>query len=221
MSKSISEAVRAGQAFYSKRNLRIYDLGVLGLSNSWIWRCPTQQLLNHFNQFVSANHLDIGVGSGFYLDRCRFPSPNPRLALMDLNPQALDYAALRNRRYQPKKYVRNVLEPISWEEEKFDSVSLNYLLHCVPGSIESKAVIFDHVLELMHPGAVCFGSTLLQHGVHRNWAAQRLMGFYNQKGIFANTADSLEGFEREFFSRFKRPTLKTIGCAVVFAGYKA
>lgn len=219
--QNLKEDVRAGQAFYTKRNLLLYDVGVLGLSNSWIWRCPTHKLLKMFNDNITANHLDVGVGTGYYLDHCQFPKFPLRLALMDLNGEALTFASTRVRRYKPKTYVRNVLEPIPFEDPCFDSVSVNYLLHCVPGTTKTKAVIFDHLKALMNPGAICFGSTLLQGGVARSWGARQLMSFYNDRGIFANTADDLSEFEDEFRQRFERVEFKVLGCAVLFKGYKS
>jgi hypothetical protein len=187
--------VAAGQAVYSRRLLNAYDLIVLGVSNRFIWRCPTPKLLAHYNRHVSANHLDVGVGTGYFLDRCTFPSPSPRIALMDLNPNSLDFAAKRIARYSPETYIRNVLEPIDDPPAAFDSVGVNYLL----------------------PGAVIFGATLLQGGVRRNWAAKRLMKFYNAKGIFTNTQDDLAGLDRELRRRFRNVTIEPIGSAATFA----
>lgn len=39
------EQVRAGQAVYSRRVLALYDWFVLGISNRFVWKCPTPQLL--------------------------------------------------------------------------------------------------------------------------------------------------------------------------------
>jgi 2-polyprenyl-3-methyl-5-hydroxy-6-metoxy-1,4-benzoquinol methylase len=197
--------------------LRAYDFVVLGLSNSLIWRCSTGRLLEHYDRHVSANHLDVGVGTGYFLDHCRFPSPSPRLALMDLNPAALDFAAARIVRYAPETYLRNVLEPIAFDQRPFDSVGVNYLLHCLPGAMGEKAVVFDHLKPLMSPGAVVFGSTLLQGGVARGFAAKRLMAFYNGKGVFSNEQDDLEGLRRALSSRFQNVSIEIVGCAAVFS----
>ena len=213
-----AEQVEAGQAVYSKRTLIIYDWWVLGVSNRFIWKCPTPQLEGHYNQHLTANHLDVGVGTGYFLDRCRFPSASPRVALMDMNPQALAFAAQRIARYKPETYRRNVLEPISIDAGRFDSVGVNYLLHCLPGSIESKAVVFDHLKALMNPNAVIFGSTLLQGGVQRSGAAKRLMGLYNRKGIFSNERDHLEGLEDALARRFRDVTVRVVGCGALFSG---
>jgi ubiquinone/menaquinone biosynthesis C-methylase UbiE len=145
MTNVTAEQVEAGQAVYTKRTLALYDFVVLGVSNRFLWECPTQRLQEHYNKHVTANHLDVGVGTGYFIDRCRFPSPTPRIALMDLNVDTLKFASQRIARYKPETYRRNVLDPISLETIKFDSVGINYLLHCVPGSIESKVVTFDHL----------------------------------------------------------------------------
>lgn len=210
--------VEAGQAVYSKRTLAAYDFVVLGLSNRFVWKCPTQGLEEHYNRHVTANHLDVGVGTGYFLDRCRFPSPTPRVALMDLNSDVLAFASQRIARYKPETYRRNVLEPISIDTERFDSVGTNYLLHCIPGSIESKSVAFDHLKALMKPNAVLFGSTLLQGGVPRSWFAKRLMDAYNKKGIFSNEHDDLEGLKRALTRRFREVSVQVVGCAALFSG---
>jgi 2-polyprenyl-3-methyl-5-hydroxy-6-metoxy-1,4-benzoquinol methylase len=213
-----AEQVAAGQAVYTKRMLGAYDLLVLGFSNSLIWKCPTQRLVEHYNRHVTANHLDVGLGTGYFLDRCKFPSPTPRVALMDLNRNSLDFAAQRIARYKPETYLRNVLEPISMDAPKFDSVGINYLLHCLPGSIDSKVVAFDHLKKLMNPGAVIFGSTLLQGGVARSWLAKRLMDFYNGKGIFSNENDDLDGLKRALGQRVRSVSVEIVGCVAVFSG---
>ena len=212
-----TERVSAGQAAYTKRTLAAYDLVVLTISNRLIWKCPTRRLLRHYDQHVTANHLDVGVGTGYFLDRCQFP-PDPRVALMDLNPDALEFASRRIARYKPETYRRNVLEPIASSEKKFDSIGMSYLLHCLPGSIESKAVAFDHLVALASPNAVVFGSTLLQGGVTRNWMARALMGAYNKKGFFSNRGDDLQGLERALNERLRDVHVEPIGCAALFSG---
>lgn len=220
--KVTGEQIEAGQAVYTKRTLALYDFVVLGVSNRFIWKCPTPRIEAHYNKYITANHLDVGVGTGYFLDRCRFPSDTPRVALMDLNPETLEFASRRIARYRPESYRRNVLEPISLDSGKsdsgkFDSIGINYLLHCIPGSIESKSVAFDHLKALMNPGARIFGSTLLQGGVHRSGAARRLMEIYNSKGVFSNVHDDLDGLRRELERRFEEVSIEVAGCAALFS----
>ena len=213
-----ADQVAAGQAVYTKRMLGVYDLIVLGISNRLLWRCPSQRLIDHYNRHVTADHLDVGVGTGYFLDRCRFPSQAPRVALMDLNQNSLDFAYRRIARYKPEMYIRNVLEPISIDAPRFDSIGVSYLLHCLPGSIESKSVAFDHLKTLMNPGAVLFGATLLQGGVGRNWFARRLMDVYNKKGIFSNEHDHIGGLKHALCQRFRSVSVEIVGCAALFSG---
>ena len=62
-----------GQAVYRPWVLYAYDLYVLKLSCSLAWRCPASELLEQYNRLISGKHLDVGVGTGYFLDRCRFP----------------------------------------------------------------------------------------------------------------------------------------------------
>ena len=212
------EEVRAGQAVYTKRSLRLYDFVVLGLTNRFVWKCPTQGLVAHYNRYVTTNHLDVGVGTGYFLARCQFPSGAPRIALLDINRSSLDFAAERVARYRPERYLRNVLEPVSIDAANFDSVGVNYVLHCLPGTIGAKTVMLDHLKAVMNPHAVLFGSTLLQGGVSRSWPARRLMAFYNGKGIFSNRADDLEGLKEALGQRFRDVSVEVAGCAALFSG---
>jgi hypothetical protein len=215
--KASPDEIAAGQAVYTQNVLNVYDLLVLGLSNRLIWKCPTPRLLAHYDRHVSADHLDVGVGTGYFLDHCHFPAASPRVALMDLNQNALDFTARRIARFSPRLYLRNVLEPIDVEGETFDSVGVNYLLHCLPGAIEDKAVVFDHLKPLMRENAVLFGSTLLQGGVPRGAVARRLMAFYNGRGVFSNERDDLDGLRRALEQRFRDVSIEIVGCAALFS----
>jgi len=212
------EQVEAGQAVYTKNTLSFYDFIVLNVSNSYVWKCPSSLLEAHYNANVSSNHLDVGVGTGYFLDHCHFPSDHPRVALMDLNQNSLEFTAKRLARYQPETYQQNVLEEISTPIRSFDSVSTNYLLHCVPGAIAYKAVLFDHLKSIMNPGARIFGSTILHTGVERNGLAKMLMAFYNKVGIFSNTQDSLEELTGALSQRFEKVTIQVVGCVALYSG---
>jgi 2-polyprenyl-3-methyl-5-hydroxy-6-metoxy-1,4-benzoquinol methylase len=218
MAKPTEEQIQAGQASYTKNLLAIYDILVLGISNSLIWKCPSSRIEELYNKHVSANHLDVGVGTGYFLDRCEFPAENPRVALMDLNPNTLDFASKRISRYKPERYRHNVFDAISTKIQPFDSVGMNYLLHCLPGAISEKAVVFDNLKAIMNRNAAIFGSTILQGDAPRSWTAKRLMGLYNKKGIFANTADDFESLKEALNRRFENVSVELIGCVAMFSG---
>ena len=215
------DEVAAGHAFYTRRSLAVYDLAILGWFSRLAWRCPAHRIVANYDRHVSANHLDVGVGTGYFLDHCRFPNPpdRPRLALMDLNTSCLGVASERLARFDHETIEANVLEPITYDGPRFDSVGLNYLLHCLPGDIGSKAVVFDHLIALANPGASVFGATLLHDGVHRNWFARRVMARNNARGIFSNSNDDLDGLRSALTERLSNVSLATVGCVGVFAGH--
>ena len=182
---------QAGQAIYNPRTLQLYDLVVLRLSNPLIWRCPTAQILALYDRHAGPSHLDVGVGTGWYLERCRFPSPRPRVGLMDLNADSLDFTARRLARYRPETYRVDVLGEPAAGIAPFDSIGITYLLHCLPGDIAGKARAFDTVRPCLRDGGVVFGATILSDGVPTIAAARALMRIYNRKGVFSNAGDTL------------------------------
>lgn len=212
------EQVLAGQAVYTQGVLSVYDSLVLGVSNRCIWKCPSSKIEELYNINITSNHLDVGVGTGYFVDRCKFPSYPPRVALMDLNTNTLSFASKRIARYNPETYRQNILEKIDSAMEAFDSVGVNYLFHCVPGGMIEKAVAFDHLKTVMNPGARIFGSTILQGCVQRNWVARKLMALYNENGIFFNVEDNLADLEMALCQRFADVILEVVGCVALFSG---
>lgn len=216
----ISKEAEKGQAVYSKLVLAIYDLWVLGITNRFIWKCPTQKLLGLFNEKVTSNHLDVGVGTGYFLERCRFPSESIRLGLMDLNINSLDFAAQRLKYYAPEKYKHNVLEAFDQNIKPFNSISMNYLLHCLPGSFHEKLKVLDNIDHLLNDNGTLFGATILQQDVEMNFLAGKLMNIYNRKGVFSNAHDNIE-YLKEFLSRkYKSSKVVIEGCVAIFGATK-
>ena len=121
-------------------------------------------------------------------------------------------------RYAPEVYRANVLEPIELGVPKFDSVGLNYLLHCLPGNIRAKAVVFGYLRALANPGAVIFGATLLSGGVPRNWLARKVMDRNNANGIFSNADDDLDGLRWVLSEHLNRSEIEVVGCVAAFSG---
>jgi len=212
------EQVEAGHALYTKRFLRVYDLVVLSLTSRLAWKCPSSRIVKHYDDHVSSNHLDIGVGTGYFLEKCRFPSSTPRVAMMDLSENCLDVAGRRIARYEPERYIANVLEPLRIQAPKFDSVGMNYLLHCLPGTIRSKAVAFANIKPLVNPGGVVFGATMLYDGVKKNLLARRMMDDLNDRRVFTNTADDLEGLRWGLEQHLTDTHIEIVGTAALFWG---
>lgn len=206
----------AGQAVYTARSLKLYDAVVLGFSNRFLWGCPTAELVALYDANVSANHLDAGVATGYFLDVCRFPSAQPRLGLLDLNPLCLEAAARRVARYRPESYRADVLEPVSLRVEPFDSLGITYLLHCLPGPMTRKASALGNLKALLAPGARVFGATILGRGVTHNFPGRHVMAFYNRRGIFGNSEDDLTGLSAALKAHFEAVEVTVAGRVALF-----
>jgi SAM-dependent methyltransferase len=215
------EAHKPGYAVYSNRSLAIYDALVLGLSNRLIWRCPSRYMVALYDRHLSADHLDIGVGTGYFLDKATFPVAGPKITLMDPNPDCLDRAAARIQRYSPVKIEADALVP--WPEGigRFGSIALNYVLHCLPGTMTEKACLFDHLNRHIAEGGTVFGATILQGEAPRSAAARKLMQIYNAKGIFSNEQDTQASLREVLESRFSDVRVEMIGCVALFSARSA
>ncbi|HCU1814198.1 TPA: hypothetical protein OUH30_004422, partial [Escherichia coli] len=73
---------------------------------------------------------------------------------------------------------------------QFDSISMFYLLHCLPGNISTKCCVIRNAAQALTDDGTLYGATILGDGVVHNSFGQKLMRIYNQKGIFSNTKDS-------------------------------
>jgi hypothetical protein len=203
---------------YSKPILAIYDVLVLGFSNTFVWQCPTRLILDHYNSHVSGRHLDVGVGTGYLLDHCTFPVRHPVLTLMDLNPNSLAFTALRLRRYRPETLLADVMTPVQPQRAPFDSIGINYLLHCLPGPMCSKGAAIGHLATLLNPGGVLFGTTIVGRGVAHAPLARLLLRVYNRSSVFGNREDDVEGLIDILAAHFRSPEVHVVGSVAFFLG---
>jgi hypothetical protein len=74
-------------------------------------------------------------------------------------------------RYSPQVVKANVLEPLELGAARFDSVGLNGVLHCLPGTLETKAAVFQNLKPFVEQGGVVFGSTI-PRARRRAWSAR-------------------------------------------------
>ena len=206
----------AGASVYSIPLLRyLYDFFVTYISSTYIWRCPTiSTQLPFFQSHVSANHLDIGVGSGYYLAKAQLPKDST-ITLCDLNSNSLATARKRIPRVKTVCMQHDVFGPLP-TREKFGSISLMYLIHCLPGPPERKAAIFGHLKGNLREDGVLFGTTVLGKGVEHNWAGRTLLGLYNRRGIFGNMDDSADVFLRELKIHFEDVDARVEGRVLLF-----
>jgi hypothetical protein len=208
----------AGEAVYTKAMLSIYDEVVLGFSLRWIWDCSSRHLLDFYNEHVGASHMDVGVGTGYFLDKCRFPCWKPTIMLLDLNPNCLKRAAGRLMRYCPQQLLADILEPLPHELGQFDSIGLSLLLHCLSGTMATKTQIFGRLKPSLKKGGTLFGVTVLGRGIRLSRLALSVTKLYNAFGIFSNLSDDQVGLEAGLARHFPIYRVYTQGCLAFFVG---
>lgn len=211
-----SNPAHAGQAGYTRRFLRIYDLFVFGYTMPVLWRCPKKRLRGLYDENAGVRHLDIGVGSGYLIDKCRFPTEAPQITLMDMNPNSLKFAARRIRRYSPATHQANVLEPWGLPDGTFDSIAMSSLLHCVPGTLRDKAVVFDHARSALAPGGTLFGATVLGTESLHTKRSMKMTKRLNEGGDFSNLGDRQEDLETALAERFASHEVEIEGAVALF-----
>lgn len=210
------EETLAGTAVYTSEWLAEYDAVVLESVCRRVWRCDPSVMLEWYERNLGPRHVDLGPGTGYFLDNCQNTSPQRRIALVDLNPEVLVEAATRLRRLRPATFQRDVLFPFELDDERFHSAGLNFLLHCLPGEMARKARVLDHARAHVVPGGRIFGSTVLMDGVRHSKEARRLLDTLNDKGVLSNRGDSLEGLQAELASRFADHRLLVHGSVALF-----
>ncbi|WUH89362.1 class I SAM-dependent methyltransferase [Streptomyces sp. NBC_00433] len=209
--------IQAAAESYQRPMLAAYDMFVLGMMSRFMWRCPRGKMLAHYDRQVGATHLDIGPGTGWFLDKCRFPVKSPSITLVDLNEVVLSTAAHRISRYHPETRVGDAFRPFELGAGRFDSVGMNFLLHCLPGTMRQKSVVFDHVTPYLRPGARVFGSTVLGSGPHHTKRSGKLLAKLNRSEVFSNLDDRLDDLDKELRARFTDVETVRTGAVCLFA----
>jgi hypothetical protein len=201
---------------YTRASLRLYDAVVMGLLARHVWHCPPERFVEHYRQHITSNHADIGVGTGYCLDRCGFDTPNPRLTLIDLQPNCLEYAARRLARYRPQVLVHDVLQPLPPVSRRFDSVGLGGVLHCLPGDLRHKSRVFDAIGSLTRPGSKVFGYSLIAN-TRRRIRSDLVLLLLNRLRVVDNAGDRIDDLERELSTRFAACVVEQVGYLVFFS----
>lgn len=210
------QEVRRGANVYSRTALGFYDLIVIKFSNSKAWRCPSRLMLAQYDRCLGRRHLDVGPGTGWYLANAKMPD-DAEITLMDLNPNSLNSTSARIADVTHRTMVANVLQPLPASAGPFDSIGVNYLFHCVPGSWDAKGIAFPHLAKSLTDDGVLFGSTILGKGVNHNRTGSKLMALYNRKGIFHNLEDDAAGLETSLRRSFRQVTVDVVGTVAVFS----
>ncbi|MGH2920424.1 MAG: class I SAM-dependent methyltransferase [Solirubrobacteraceae bacterium] len=215
-----TDDVAAGAAAYTPGLLRIYDTVVLSFSARVLWRCRTERVLALYDRHAGARHVDVGVGTGYLLDRCAWPVAAPQITLVDLSATALAYAARRVERYEPRTVQASVLDDVPLPAAAYDSVGCAYLLHCVPGGMQRKAAALGRLGRLLVPGGTLFGATILGTADRHTPWSRAVNALYNRKRIFANAGDDVDTLRQGLEADFDSCELEVVGAVALFAAQR-
>lgn len=221
LEKQIQRAVRP----YRAPILFFYDVGVYNIWNPFIWKCPSLHLEEHFKQYVRSPHLEAGCGTGYLLNRYMTSGKQAsdhvkqqfQLTLLDYSPGSLKWAVRRLKQYTPRIIRHNLLLPLPPVSRPYESICLNYVLHCVPGSFTEKEKVIVNLKASMAPGGILFGSTILGESSAKSYSAKLILAFYNLLGSFNNVHDTEEGLIEALSKNFLYVDCRVIGSVALFA----
>jgi SAM-dependent methyltransferase len=199
----------SGASVYSPTILKLYDFAVLGLSNRFVWQCPTKTvLLPFYKEHLGLKHLDVGVGTGFYIARAGLTRSH-QVSLLDLNENSLRAAAAQVKQAKVRTFVRDVMRPSSEPVDTgYDSISLFYLLHCLPGTMDDKETAIANLKRYLSKDGVLYGATILGDEAAHNPIERMLLKLYNDKGVFHNMADTLNDLQRMLRRQFQNVQIR-------------
>ena len=200
------------QAYFNRFLLNLYDFVVYRIVSKFIWRMPETRLIEHYKKHLSDNHLEVGVGTGYLLDKTK--DNIKQLSLMDLSEPCLMKTAKRLKSFNPSVYRQNILDKPQLDN-KFDSISVNYVMHCVTGDFKQKGIAFNHLKSLLNEDGVLFGTTVLKTP-NSSFLAKFAMHVLNSIGLFNNQNDRIDELHASLQHYFKHVDIKTVSSVAIF-----
>jgi len=203
-----------GQSDYGRVLLRLYDPLVLGPIIRFVWRFPRQEGIRLYQEHIRPNHLDVGPGTGYFLEHAGLPVGS-KVTILDPNPNVLRHVAGRLRNLDVTAIEADVLKPLP-TPGPFDSAALSAVLHCLPGPMERKALAIENVARVMAPGGVLFGASVLGKSAKHTRLGRAFLWAFNRRGAFGNLDDTEAGLRDILGRSFRSVKLETIGSVAVF-----
>ncbi|MDQ6750835.1 MAG: class I SAM-dependent methyltransferase [Actinomycetota bacterium] len=163
-------AVPELRAYWERRLDADYGLGGVGYIglgegfNRWGYRARRRVFLRTMRQFVApgARVLDLGSGTGFYLERWRELRAGSIVG-SDITEVAVTRLAERHPHVEMTRFDAGD-KMLPWEEESFDAISaMDVLFHIVDDERFRRAL--HNAGRLLRPGGVLVFSDLFVHGL--------------------------------------------------------
>lgn len=210
-----SDPAYKGQADYNRLVLSLYDPVVAGPIATYVWRCPLPALVRRYREHIRPNHLDIGPGTGLFLDRSGLPDGS-EVTIADPNATVLRYASRRLSRFDITAVEADVLKPLP-VRGPFASAALHLVIHCLPGPEERKSLAVRNVADVLADDGVFFGASVLGRSGRHTRVGRGILRLFNWQGGFDNLTDSEESIHRMLATSFEHVELQVIGSIAVFS----
>jgi ubiquinone/menaquinone biosynthesis C-methylase UbiE len=186
-----SDPAYKGQSGYNRFMLAIYDPWVLGFMAPVVWKAPIHPGVERYREHMGRRHLDVGPGTGYFIEKAE-PAEGTEITLLDPNPKVLARSSRRLAALHPITVKADVMKPLPLED-RFDSAALSFVLHCLPGPQEHKAVAIRNIAAVLESDGVLFGGTVLGTEAQHSRAARGVLKAFNRQGAFDNLGDTPEG----------------------------
>jgi SAM-dependent methyltransferase len=203
-----------GQSDYGPALLRLYDPLVLGPIARYVWGFPIDRHASFYAEHIRPNHLDIGPGTGYFLEHARLPDGS-RVTILDPNPNVLRYVKRRLARLDVTAVQADVLKPLPIAGP-FDSAGLSMVLHCLPGPMERKALAIEHIARVLAPDGALFGASVLGRSAPHTRLGRAFLWAFNKRGAFGNLDDTEAGLRDILERSFGNVELRTVAGIAVF-----
>jgi len=203
-----------GQSDYNPAFLAMYDRLVLGLFARFVWRWPIPAHVELYREHIRPNHLDVGPGTGYFLERSGLPDGSP-VTIVDPNTNVLRHVSRRLARLRVTAVQADVLKPLPMTGP-FDSAAMSGVLHCLPGPMERKAAAIENIASVLAPDGALFGMTILGPGANHTRAGRAFLRVLNRRRTFSNRDDTETGLREILERSFGEVSVETTGPNAIF-----
>jgi SAM-dependent methyltransferase len=203
-----------GQSDYSRVMLRLYDPLVLGPIIRYVWKFPREEGVRLYREHIRPNHLDIGPGTGYFLEHAGLPAGS-KVTILDPNPNVLRHVSGRLLDLDVTAVEADVLKPLP-TPGPFDSAGLSAVLHCLPGPLERKALAIENIARVVAPDGVLFGASVLGMSAKHTRVGKAFLRAFNRRGAFDNLDDTEAGLRDILERSFRNVKIEIIGGVAVF-----
>ena len=209
-----SDPAYRGQRDYTRLLLHLYDPLVIRRIGKAVWGVPERPLLDPYHRYPRDPHLDVGPGTGWFLERSSL-GPGSRVTILDPNRNVLRHVTRRLTQFELTAVEADVLKPLPIAGP-FESAALNLVLHCLPGPIERKARAIENIAAVLAPTGVLFVASVLGRTGNHSPLGRGVLALFNRQGGFDNLDDTEDGIRGILEASFEEVDVRTFGSAVTF-----